>query len=120
MATPGYYRFPAIHGETVVFTSEDDLWTVPADGGVARRLTASPGVVSGPFFSPDGATLAFTGREEGHSEVYTMPAAGGPVRRLTYLGANSSVIGWMPDGDQILFSSNAGQPFGVGVVHAVR
>src|SRR5205807_7005096 len=37
----------------------------------------------------------------------------------TYLGANSNVIGWTPDGRQILFTSNAGQPFGVGIVHAV-
>ena len=24
----GYYRWPAIHRDTVVFVSEDDLWTV--------------------------------------------------------------------------------------------
>jgi tricorn protease len=119
MPAPGYYRFPAIHYDTLVFTSEDDLWTVPAAGGTARRLTASPGVLASPFFSPDGARLAFTGREEGHAEVYVMPAEGGPVRRVTYLGANSSVIGWTPDGRQILFTSNAAQPFGVGVVYAV-
>src|SRR5207249_8108289 len=89
MPTPGYYRFPAVHQDTLVFTSEDDLWTVPAAGGVARRLTATPGWVGHPFFSPDGVTLAFTGREEGHNEVYTMPAEGGAVRRVTYLGVNS-------------------------------
>jgi len=36
----GYYRFPAIHGDTVVFTSEGDVWTVDVHGGLARRLTS--------------------------------------------------------------------------------
>jgi tricorn protease len=121
MPTPGYYRFPALHADTIVFTSEDDLWTVPAKGGIARRLTANLGTISHPFFSPDGTTLAFTGREEGPSEVYTMPAEGGPVERITYLGVTSNVIGWTLDNAQILFASDAGQPFGnMQVVYAVR
>ena len=32
-------RFPAIHGDQIVFTYAGDLYTVPAAGGVARRLT---------------------------------------------------------------------------------
>jgi tricorn protease len=108
--SPGYYRFPTLHSDRLVFVSEDDLWAVPAAGGVARRLTANLGAVSAPFFSPDGATLAFTGREEGHPEVYAMSSEGGPARRLTYLGAATTVIGWTPGGDRILFASDAGQP----------
>ncbi|MGO8998109.1 MAG: hypothetical protein ACLQVI_32725, partial [Polyangiaceae bacterium] len=23
---PGYYRYPTIHGDTIIFTSEGDLW----------------------------------------------------------------------------------------------
>lgn len=121
MSTSGYYRFPSIHKNTVVFVSEDDLWEISADGGVARRLTANQGAISYPVFSPDGKHIAFTGREEGHAEVYIMDARGGPVRRLTYLGVTSTVIGWTPDGDSILFSSDAAQPFDrLGVVYAVR
>jgi tricorn protease len=111
MTIQGYYRYPTIHADTVVFVSEDDLWTVPAGGGVAQRLTANLGTISFPSFSPDGATLAFTGREEGHSEVYSMPGAGGPIRRLSYLGVNSNVMGWTPDGSRILFASDEKQPF---------
>jgi tricorn protease len=117
----GYYRFPTLHSDRLVFVSEDDLWAVPATGGIARRLTANLGAVSAPFFSPDGATLAFTGREEGHAEVYAMDSEGGPARRLTYLGAATTVIGWTPAGDRILFASDAGQPIDrVPAVFALR
>src|SRR5262249_5757672 len=119
--SPGYYRFPTIHSDRLVFVSEDDLWAVPAAGGVARRLTPNLGAVSAPLFSPDGGRLAFPGREEGHSEVYVRDWEGGPAGRLPSLGAATAVIGWTPGGDRILFASDAGQPIErVPAVFALR
>ncbi|GMQ78514.1 MAG: S41 family peptidase [Anaerolineae bacterium] len=106
----GYYRFPSIHEDVIVFVCEDDLWTVPATGGVARRLTSGLAEASYPVLSPDGSRLAFTGREEGQSEAYVMPATGGPAHRLTYLGSSIfRTVNWNPDG-QIVFTSNTNQP----------
>ncbi len=109
--TAGYYRYPTIHGDTVVFLSEDDLWSVPVDGGVARRLTSSLGPISRPRLSPDGSLVAFTSMEEGHSEICVMPSEGGGVTRRTFLGALSLVAGWRPDGESILLATNYAQPF---------
>lgn len=99
----GYYRFPAVHGSTVVFTAEGDLWTVDIQGGVARRLTSHLGVESHAAFSPDGSTIAFCAEYEGPTEVYTMPAAGGVPTRRTYDGS-TRVVGWTPDG-RIIYST---------------
>jgi tricorn protease len=109
-------RFPAISGNQVVFTYAGDLYTVPASGGVARRLTSDVGFEMFARFSPDGKTLAFTGQYDGNTEVYVMPASGGIPKRVTWtatlgrddvsdrMGPNNIVMGWKND-TQILFRS---------------
>jgi tricorn protease len=106
----GYIRYPTIFGERVVFTAEDDLWSVSTSGGRAERLTAGVAEATHARFSPDGQMLAFIGRDEGPTEVYVMPADSGPARRLTYQGDNATVAGWRPDGSAILYVSAAGKP----------
>ncbi len=71
--TRGYFRFPAVFKNKVVFTSEDDLWEAPLKGGAARRLTAGRGSFSHPCFSPGGKQLAFSSAEECHNEVRRSP-----------------------------------------------
>jgi tricorn protease len=109
MNQSGYYRYPTINGDRVVFVCEDDLWSVSVQGGVAMRLTANLAKVQRPLLSPDGLHLAFVGREEGHSEVYCMPAMGGVAKRLTFMGS-VQLAGWSRSGE-IVFTSSAGQPF---------
>jgi len=64
-ALPGYYRFPAIHGDTIVFTAEGDLWEVGTQGGTARWLTSHPAEEAHAAISPDGTTVAFSASYEG-------------------------------------------------------
>ncbi|MEC8557112.1 MAG: S41 family peptidase [Planctomycetota bacterium] len=86
----GYYRFPTIHGKTLVFTAEGDLWSVPTKGGTARRLTSHPEVEKHAKFSPDGQMIAFAASYEGPTEIYTMPIVGGRPTRVTWQGYSGS------------------------------
>ncbi|MBM7784287.1 S41 family peptidase [Tenggerimyces flavus] len=107
--TEGYLRYPTIHGDTVVFVSEDDLWTVDAHGGRAWRLTAGVAEATHPRLSTDGTSVAFVGREEGPSEVYVLPCDGGTASRLTYEGTGVTVRGWRDD--KIVYTTAGGRPF---------
>ncbi|MCC7431322.1 PDZ domain-containing protein [bacterium] len=111
MKMAGYFRFPTVCKDKVVFVCEDDLWEVATKGGVARRLTSNLGEVSRPSLSPDGKKLAFIGTDEGNTEVYCMNSQGGEAKRLTFWGNQCLVLGWAEDGKSIVFASNHCQPF---------
>ncbi|MFJ5773297.1 S41 family peptidase [Streptomyces sp. NPDC093094] len=108
-AIPAYLRFPHLHGESVAFTAEDDVWLAPLDGGRAWRVSADNVPVSTPRISPDGATVAWTSTRDGAPEVHVAPASGGPAERLTHWGSwKTQVRGWTPDG-RVLAVSTHGQ-----------
>lgn len=113
LALPGVVRAdeaallqrPTLSKSSVVFTHADDLWIVARSGGEARRLTSSPGLETSACFSPDGATVAFTGEVDGNFDVYVVPATGGEPRRLTAHPGVDMVVGWTPDGKNVLVRS---------------
>ena len=110
VTSSGYLRYPHIHGDLLVFASEDDIWLAPADGGRAWRLSADSAQVSYPRFSRDGATIAWTSWRDGHPEVHPADPEGSAASRLTYWGdARTRVTGWTRDGE-VLAVSAAGQP----------
>lgn len=105
-STLGYYRYPALYGNTLVFSAEGDIWAVDIQGGIARRLTTHPGEETHPAISHDGQTLAFSATYEGPTEVYTMPLNGGMPTRLTYEADSSIVVGFTQD-DHLIYSTRA-------------
>ena len=99
-------RFPDVHGDTVVFTYAEDIWTSPTSGGTALRLTDSEGEERHPKFSPDGGVIAFTADMDGNRDVYVMNASGADVRRLTFHPSTDVVVGWHPTENKVMFRSN--------------
>ncbi len=108
-------RFPSVGRDSIAFVAYGDLWTVPKGGGKAVRLTDDPGQVLSPHFSPDGASIAFSWRREGGTDVYVIPARGGSPVRLTHgpslADYDNIVTGWTPDGAKVLFLSQRQTPF---------
>jgi tricorn protease len=110
-------RFPAIYDNQIIFTYAGDLYTVQADGGIARKMTNHDGYEMFARFSPDGKTIAFTGQYDGNTEVYAMNSQGGVPKRLTFtatlgrddiadrMGPNNIVFGWKHDNSSIIFRS---------------
>jgi len=110
-------RFPTTNDRQIVFCYAGELYTVPKDGGTARRLTSGPGYSSFPRFSSDGAQLAFTSQYDGNTEVYVMPGDGGVPKRLTTtatlgrddisdrMGPNNIVMTWQNTKPSVVFRS---------------
>jgi tricorn protease-like protein len=57
-------RFPSLSQDKIAFRYADDIWTVSRNGGEAERLTANGQVTAGPFYSPDGARIAYSAVSE--------------------------------------------------------
>jgi len=100
------FRYPAVSVKDIAFVYAGDIWVVPKSGGTAIRLSSPRGEEMFPRFSPDGASLAFTGNYDGNQDIYVVPTGGGLPRRVTYHGAPDRVLGWYPDGKQILFATS--------------
>src|SRR5258708_35815985 len=70
-------RNPSLGEDRIAFLYAGDVWTVPRQGGDARRLTSSGEVSAGPYFSPDSSQIAYSTRESGLADVYVIGSARG-------------------------------------------
>lgn len=93
-------------GKTIYFSYDGDIFTVPAEGGLAVRLVSLGGVEGNPKVSPDGRYIAFSSTVQGSNDVYIVPTAGGEVKRLTWHEGSDVPSGWSKDSRYIYFESN--------------
>ena len=109
-------RFPDINTNLIAFVYAGDIWSVPANGGEARRLTSHEGMELFPKISPDGNWIAFSAEYSGTRQVYVIPSEGGKPKQLTFYnsvglmpprgGFDNVVLDWTPDSKNILIRAN--------------
>jgi tricorn protease len=102
---PHLLRAPSLSDTQIAFRYADDAWLIGRDGGTARRLTSTSNLTDGPFFSPDGRTIAYSARVDGNTDIYTISVTGGVPKRITYRPGGNWVVGWTPDGRDLLVQS---------------
>ena len=86
-----------------------ELWlypTRPGRGARPRRLTAGD-KDSGPAWSPDGRTIAFTAKRKDDEapQLYVIASDGGEARRVTTLSSGCASVRWFRDGKRVAFVS---------------
>ncbi len=104
---PLLLRCPSLSQDLIAFRYADDVWTVNREGGMAERLTSNGAVEAGPFFSPDGNSIAYSARLQGNLDVYIVSATGGVPKRITWHPDGDRVVGWSRDGKNVLIASGA-------------
>jgi Tol biopolymer transport system component len=69
-------------GSTIVFDLLGDLYTLPANGGVARQLTRGLAMNRHPVWSPSGKQIAFISDASGENHVNVIDSNGSNQRVL--------------------------------------
>jgi eukaryotic-like serine/threonine-protein kinase len=102
---------PSPDGQRLALSSNrrgnQDLYTLPIDGGEMTPLTTDPTPDWAPSWSPDGLEIAFYSYRSGNRDVWVMPSSGGPARQLTTKEGTDWMPEWSPDGLEIAYSSRA-------------
>jgi len=97
-------------GRTLVFELLGDLYTLPVDGGTARRITSGQAYDAQPRYSPDGRFIAFVSDRDGDEHVWLVSPEGTGPRQVTR-GNNTRFQSpdWSPEG-QLLVSKGRPRP----------
>ena len=94
-----------------VVEARGDIWTLPAENGVPRNLTATSGVGErSPSWSPDGRWIAYFSDQTGEYEIWITQSDGrGEARQVSSGGGVfKQGQGWSPDSKHIMWLDCAG------------
>jgi Tol biopolymer transport system component/imidazolonepropionase-like amidohydrolase len=97
-------------GRTIVFDLLGDLYTLPVEGGTAKRVIGGMSFESQPKFSPDGKSIAFVSDRSGVENLWIADVDGSNPRPVSKdrptFGPPQEMCSpsWTPDGKYLLVS----------------
>src|SRR5271166_3097405 len=92
--------------KTIIMDLQETLWSLPAAGGTAKRLTDPFLEPARPDWSPKGDWVAFQSFKGGTFHIWLMKPDGAGVRQLTDGHGDDRDPRFSPDGTQVAFSSD--------------
>ncbi|MFI0815143.1 amidohydrolase family protein [Streptomyces sp. NPDC021098] len=103
-------------GRTVVLDLLNMVWSVPARGGEATRLTGIDQEATEPDFSPDGRHLVYQGYTDGNFHLWLARADGTGARRLTSGAADHREPRFSPDGRRVAYAAETEGRYAIHVL----
>src|SRR5437763_11847149 len=99
-------------GRTLAIDMQGSIWTLPATGGAAKRITDLYNDARQPAWSPDGKWIAFFGYRDGGYDLWAVAPDGSNQHKLTWGPYDDREPAWSHDGTRVAFSSDRGDPLG--------
>ncbi len=112
VAGPADYRAPALSpdGRRVVIRRRDgvgsnlDLWVMDLTRGTSTRFTFDPGQDGNPIWSPDGATIVWSGNQGAETGLLSKSSSGlGATSVLLASPRTVTPTDWAPNGKHLLY-----------------
>jgi Tol biopolymer transport system component len=98
--------------KTLAMDLQGSIWTIPASGGVAKRITDIYNDARQPVWSPDGKWITFFAYRDGGYDIWTISPDGSNLHKLTWGPFDDREPVWSHDGTRVAFSSDRGSPLG--------
>jgi Tol biopolymer transport system component/imidazolonepropionase-like amidohydrolase len=99
-------------GRTLAIDLQGSIWTLPATGGTATRITDIFNDARQPTWSPDGQWITFFAYRDGGYDIWAIAPDGSKQHKLTWGAFDDREPIWSHDGTRVAFSSDRGNVLG--------
>ena len=99
-------------GKMLAIDLQGSIWTLPAVGGTATRITSLFNDARQPVWSPDGKWITFFGYLDGNYNLWTIAPDGSSQHKLTWGSYDDREPAYSHDGKFIAFASDRDNPLG--------